>query len=95
MNIQQIREKREEILKAAAAHGAANVRIFGSAARNETGPESDIDVLVDMAPEKSLLDLGGFLMDMQDILGHRVEVVTERSLHWYIRDRVLEEAVSL
>jgi predicted nucleotidyltransferase len=87
--------KRQEILAAAARHDARNVRIFGSVARGEAGPESDVDVLVDLEPGRSLFDLGGFLMDLQDLLGRKVDVVTEKGLHWNIRDRVLKEAVPL
>ena len=90
-----LREKREDILRAAATHGASNVRVFGSAASGGAGPESDIDLLVDLADGRSLFDLGGLLMDLEDILGCRVDVVTEGALHWYIRDRVLREAVLL
>jgi uncharacterized protein len=90
-----VKDKREEILAAAARHGALNVRIFGSVARGEAGDQSDVDVLVDMAPGRSLFDLGGLLMDLQGLLGRRVDVVTEKGLHWYIRDRVLKEAVPL
>jgi predicted nucleotidyltransferase len=87
--------KREAILAAAARHGASNVRIFGSVARGEAKPGSDVDVLVELERGRSLWDLGGFLMDLQDLLGCRVDVATEKSLHWYIRDRVLREAVPL
>ena len=94
-----LKEKRDDILRAAALHGASNVRIFGSAAGSaasgSAGPESDIDLLVDLAQGRSLFDLGGLLMDLQDILGCRVDLVTEGALHWYIRDRVLREAVPL
>jgi len=96
MSMQEvIRDKREEILRIAAEHGATNVRVFGSFARGAAGPESDIDVLVDMEPGRSLFDLGGLLMDLQDMLGRRVDIVTESALHWYIKDRVLKEAVPL
>lgn len=96
MNIQEaLKDKRGEILRAAAAHGATNVRLFGSVARGEAGLDSDIDVLVDMEPGRSLFDLGGLLMDLQDMLGRRVDIVTEGALHWYIKDRVLKEAVPL
>jgi uncharacterized protein len=84
--------RREEILRLAARRGAKNVRLFGSAARGETGPDSDIDFLVDLEPGRSLLDLGGLLLDLQNLLGREVDVVTEKALHWYIRERVLEEA---
>lgn len=90
-----LKEKREEILRLAAKHGASRVRIFGSVVRGEAGPESDLDVLVDMEPGRSLFDLGGLLMDLQDLLGCKVDVVTENGLHWYVRDRVLAEAVPL
>jgi predicted nucleotidyltransferase len=87
--------KREAILAAAARHGASNVRIFGSVARGEAKPGSDVDVLVELEPGRSLWDLGGLLMDLQDLLGCRVDVATEKSLQWYIRDSVLREAVPL
>jgi hypothetical protein len=87
-----LRDKREEILRLAAEHGAYNVRVFGSAARGEAGPESDIDFLVNMEPGRSLLDLGGLLMDLQDLLGCSVDIVTEPGLRTRIRQRVLDEA---
>jgi uncharacterized protein with HEPN domain/predicted nucleotidyltransferase len=96
MNISELlQEKREEILALAEKHGARNVRIFGSAARGEAGPESDVDFLVELEPGRSLLDLGGLLMDLQDLLNAKVDVVTEKSLHWYIRDRVIQGAIPL
>lgn len=90
-----IAAKRPEILAAAARHGATNVRLFGSVVRGEGGPDSDVDVLVDLEPGPSLMDLGGLLMDLQDLFGRRVDVVTEDGLHCYIRERVLREAVPL
>ena len=90
-----IREKREDILRVASIHGAYNIRIFGSAARGTADSESDVDVLVDLEPGRSLLDLGGLLMDLQELLGRRVDVVTEKGLRQRIRDRVLKEAVPL
>jgi uncharacterized protein len=90
-----IAAKRPEILAAAARHGATNVRLFGSVVRGEANPDSDVDVLVDLEPGRSLLDLGGLLMDLQDLLGCRVDVVTEMGLHWYIRERVVRDAVPL
>jgi predicted nucleotidyltransferase len=91
----RIADKRKEILVLAARYGAFNVRIFGSAARGQAGTESDIDFLVDLEPDRSLFDLGGFLMDLEDLLGTKVDILTEKGLHWYIRDRVLAEAVQL
>jgi hypothetical protein len=90
-----IEDKRESILALAAKHGAHNVRVFGSVARNEADAQSDVDILVDLEPGRSLLDLGGLLMDLQDLLGRKVDIVTEKGLHWYIRDKVLREAVRL
>jgi hypothetical protein len=90
-----VRTKREDILRAAAKHGATNVRVFGSVARGDAGPDSDVDVLVDLEPGRNLFDLGGLLMDLQDLLACRVHVVTEGAIHWYIKDRVLKEAVPL
>ncbi len=96
MNMDELlKEHREDILRLAARHGAYNVRIFGSAARGEAGPESDIDVLVDLEQGRSLFDLGGLLMDLRDLLGCSVHLMTGGSLHWYIRDKVLKEAVPL
>jgi uncharacterized protein len=87
--------KRNKILAIAAQHGAKRLRLFGSVARGESGPKSDVDFLVEMEPDRSLLDVGGLLMDLQDLLGRKVDVVTENGLHWYIRKRVLREAVPL
>jgi hypothetical protein len=87
--------KRGEIEKIAAIHGARNIRVFGSVARGEADEKSDIDFLVEMEPGRSLFDLGGLLMDLQEVLGCDVDVVTERGLNPRIRDRVLREAVSL
>lgn len=90
-----LREKREEILKIAAKHGAYNVRIFGSVARGESDEASDVDVLVEMEPGRSLFDLGGILTDLESLLGCRVDVVTVKGLRQRIRERVLREAVPL
>jgi len=87
-----LKEKRQDILRVAAQHGAYNVRVFGSVVRGEAGPESDVDFLVDLEPDKSLFDVGGLLMDLQALLGREVDIVTEKALHWYIRDRVIREA---
>lgn len=92
---QLIKQKREEILRIAALYGGRNVRVFGSVARGEADKLSDIDFLVDMEPGRSLLDLGGLLMDLQATLGCNVDVVTERGLKPRIRERVLREAIQL
>ena len=85
-------EKKKEIREIAAKHGARNVRVFGSVARGDARPDSDVDFLVDMEPGRTLLDLGGLLMDPRDLLGREVDVVTEHGLKPRIRDRVLKEA---
>jgi uncharacterized protein len=90
-----LQEKREDILRIASKRGASNVRVFGSVARGEADSESDIDLLVDLEPGRSLFDLGGLLMDLQDLLRHKVDVVTERGLRERIRERVLREAIPL
>ncbi len=88
-------EKREVILQIARRHGAYNVRVFGSVARGEAKPDSDVDFLVDLDEGRSLFDLGGLLIDLQELLGCRVDVVTEKGLRSRIRERVLREAISL
>ena len=96
MSIEEIlRERRQEILRLAALHGARNVRVFGSVARGEAGPESDLDLLVEVGPGRTPSFPGGLIADLEDVLGKKVQVVTQEDLHWYIRDRVLEEAVPL
>jgi len=90
-----LRSKREEILRLASRHGARNVRVFGSVARGEADEQSDVDLLVDLEPGRSLLDLGGLLMDLRELLRRNVDVVTERGLKARIRSRVLQEAVPL
>ncbi len=90
-----LREKREQVLDLAHQHGARQVRIFGSVARGDAGPSSDIDFLVEMEPGRSLLDLGGLVAELQQLLGRSVDVVTERGLKARIRARVLEEAIRL
>ena len=92
---QLLRQYRDDILRLAAKHGAHNVRVFGSVARGEDTPESDVDFLVTMEPDRSLFDQGGLLADLEYLLGRRVDVVEPEGLHWYIRDQVLKEAVAL
>jgi predicted nucleotidyltransferase len=90
-----IEQKREEILRVGAAHGASNIRIFGSAARGDERADSDIDFLVDAGPKTSSWFPAGLILDLQNILGRRVEVVTEKGLNPLIRERVLGEAKRL
>ena len=96
MNIEErLQSKREEVLAVAAKYGAHHVRVFGSVARGEADSESDVDFLVEMEAERSLFDMGGLLMELQDLLGCQVDIVTEKGLRPRIRERVLNEAVPL
>ncbi len=92
MGIEEIKKRKKEILALAAKYGASDVRIFGSVARGQANADSDVDFLVNLEQGRSLFDLGGLLMDLQSLLHRKVDVVTEKGLHWYIRDRVLKEA---
>jgi len=90
-----LKERREEIIRIAAKHGAYNVRVFGSVARGEASAESDIDFLIDVGANHSRWFPGGLLADLEDLLGCKVDIVTENGLHRLIRERVLKEAVPL
>ena len=90
-----LQTKRAEILRIAAKHGAQNLRVFGSAATGTGGPDSDVDFLVAMEPGRSLLDHTALWQELEDLLGCKVDVVSEKALHWYIRDRILQQAVPL
>jgi len=90
-----LRRKRDEILKLAVQHGVSDIRVFGSVARGEEGPESDIDFLVIAGPDTSSWFPAGFILDLEALLSRRVEVVTEAGLYPHLRDRVLGEAVAL
>ena len=79
-------------MKIAAKHGACNVRIFGSVARGEAGENSDIDFLVELEPGRSLLDLAKLVVELEDLLNRKVDVVTEQGLYWLLRRRILTEA---
>lgn len=86
---------RSEILAIAARYGARNVRLFGSVARGEADERSDIDLVVDFDPERSLLDHAGLSLELQELLGREVDVVSGRGLKPRIRERVMAEAVPL
>jgi uncharacterized protein len=86
---------RATILATAARYGAHNIRVFGSVARGEADDLSDLDLLVDLDGGRTLMDLGGLLMDLQSQLRIRIDITTERMLRSEIRDRVLSEAVPL
>lgn len=90
-----LKDKRDEVLRIVTRHGAGKVRVFGSVVRGDAGPDSDVDILIDLDRGRSLLDIVAIKQDLEDLLGCRVDVVTEAAISPYIRDRVLEEAVSL
>lgn len=87
--------KRKEILRIARAHGARNVRVFGSAARGDADETSDVDFLVEFEPGTSLLQHGAMIAELEDLLGRKVDVAPEKTLRERVRDRVLREAVPL
>jgi len=96
MTLEYLRElNRDTILKAAARHGASNVRVFGSVARGEADDLSDLDLLVDLDRGRSLMDLGRLQVELDAQLKVHVDVATERMLRADVRDRVLAEAVPL
>ena len=90
-----LHEKSNDIKLIAARHGACNIRVFGSVARDEAGPDSDIDFLIDTGLATSSWFPAGLILDLEDLLGRRVEVVTEKALNPDLRDCVLREAIPL
>lgn len=95
MLIDVLQEKRDRILKMARKHGVKNIRVFGSVARLEDGPRSDLDLLVDFEVGRSLFDLIGFKQEMEDLLQISVDVVTENAIHWSMKEDILNEAIQL
>jgi predicted nucleotidyltransferase len=91
--LEMLRQRRGEIISAAVRHGASNVRVYGSVARGQAGPESDIDLLVDMEEGRSLLDLAGLHIELEDLLGFPVEIGTDVKPR--LRERVHAEAIAL
>lgn len=90
-----IESNRGALVALAQRRGVTAVRVFGSMSRGDADADSDVDLLVTLSPGTSALALGGLLMDAQELLGRRVDVVTEASLHPALRDRVLADAVPL
>ena len=90
-----LQNKRGEILRLAAKHGAYNVRVFGSVARGDDGEKSDVDFLVGMEDGRSLFDLGGLLVDLEELLGRKVDLVEDGGISPYLKDRILKEAAPL
>lgn len=87
-----LKSQREKILETARSYGAYNLRVFGSVARGDDSLTSDVDMLIDLEPGRSLLDHIALKQDLEDLLGRPVDVVTEPSLHWFIRDKIIHEA---
>jgi len=87
-----ISDQREAILEIARRYGAGNVRVFGSVARGDTHPKSDLDLLVRFEPGRSLLDHGGLVMDLRELLGIKVDVIDEEAMRPRFREHVLREA---
>ena len=92
---QEIQQKKKEILLVAQQHGIVNIRIFGSVARGDDNLQSDVDLLVDLEQGRTLFDLAGALIKLQDLLGRKVDIVTERGLHWYLKEKIMKEAKPL
>lgn len=93
MQIEELlKEKRQAVMALTRKHGARNVRIFGSVARGESSTESDIDLLVKMEEDRSLLDLSALILELRELLGVKVDVVSEDAIYWLLRRRILKEA---
>ncbi len=84
--------KRDPILEVANRHGARNIRVFGSASRGDDRPDSDIDLLVDLDRDRSILDLAELVADLRDLLGRPVDVAIDENLHHLLRPQILREA---
>ena len=87
--------KKPEILKLATKHGAFNIRIFGSTARGTRTPRSDVDILVSMKPGRTFFDLVSLWQDLEELLGKKVDVVSENGLSPFLKDQILAEAKPL
>jgi uncharacterized protein len=90
-----LQQKRNDILRIAAQYGARNLRVFGSVARGDDRAHSDVDLLVDMDPDRSLLDIVALGQDLEELLERKVDVLTDASLHPALRDRILAESCPL
>lgn len=90
-----IQTRRDDILRIATEHGASNVRVFGSVARGDDEPESDVDLLIQLEAERSLLDLIAIKQELEALLSRRVDVLTEAAISPYLREQILSEAVRL
>lgn len=95
LTLDAVRERRDDILAVASRYGVDHIRLFGSVVTGVAGPESDLDMVVRYPEGTSLLDHVAFGQDLEDLLGRPVDVVSEPALHWFVRDRILSEAVPL
>jgi predicted nucleotidyltransferase len=95
MNLNTLKEQRNIILRIAEKHGAYNIRVFGSVARNEENSNSDLDLLVNFESDRSLFDLIGFKNEIEETMKIKVDIVSENGLNKYIRDFILEDAIQL
>jgi predicted nucleotidyltransferase len=91
----ELKQKRNEILDIAAKYGINNIKVFGSVARGESNQGSDIDFLVNFEEGRTLFDLIGFKNDLEELLSSKVDVVSENAIHWYLKDRIVQEAVEI
>ncbi|NLV26192.1 MAG: nucleotidyltransferase family protein [Methanomicrobiales archaeon] len=91
-DIQAVRDK---IVAIALSHGAHNIRIFGSFIRGEQKPDSDLDLLADIDPDKSLLEQAALIRELEELLNIKVDLVEPACLHWYIKDAIMQEAIPL
>ena len=95
LDLEHLRVRRDEILKRAAERGARNVRVFGSTARGDREASNDVDLLVDMEPGRSLLDLVGLSQDLEDLLGTPVDILSAGGVSPHLRNHIYAEAVAL
>jgi uncharacterized protein len=95
MSIDTLYANRRAVLELAARHGARNVRVFGSMARGDARPDSDVDLLVDIEPGRTLLDVIALEQDLEELLGRPVDVLTDGGLSPYLQQRILAEAAAL
>ncbi len=95
LTCQDIRDRREAILEIASRYGAHNVRIFGSVARGDATPDSDLDLIVRFDPGRSLLDHGGLVMELRELMKMKVDVIDEEAMRERFRSHVLKEAIPL
>ncbi len=91
----ELKANKEQIIDIAGSHGAIQISVFGSVAEQKDGPDSDIDFLVELEDNRSLLDLVAIKQDLEELLGRKVDVVTRNSVHHKLRDNIIKKAVRL